>query len=216
MNTFKETLFNHFVIHDFHGVVVVFKVQEDDRMIDVPEFYKRDDFRDLLKSSGPAGKSDKGVPEFDHFCAAFRHGLSDDQLGDRVMLQFRFDKKGRLYTDDFTACTQDRIRQHTHQTCPAAAIDETVSALSDPFAKTLCLHTVHFVNAIACSQIDGDVHRCTGPFLYTVSKYNRIFHSSQYFCNFYTIIPILQGIFCRKCITQAGGSAIINTVWHSF
>ena len=38
MNTFKETLFNHFVIHDFHGVIVVFKVQEDDRMIDVPEF----------------------------------------------------------------------------------------------------------------------------------------------------------------------------------
>src|SRR4030095_11868422 len=78
-----------------------------------------------FKRTIPARHRDECIGELGHLCFSLVHGVHDDQLRDIGVRKFTGDQSLRNYPDHLSTALHDGVRNDSHQTDVAAAVDQS-------------------------------------------------------------------------------------------
>src|SRR5262245_55341698 len=90
-----------------------------------PQLRPRYDLAELFKRTIAARHRDECIGKLGHLCFSLVHGVHDDQLRDIGVRKFTGDQSLRNHTDHLSSTLHDSVRNNSHQTDVAAAVDQT-------------------------------------------------------------------------------------------
>lgn len=129
-------------------IIVAIKVIINARLIKLPQRQLRHNLTDLPQRPHTAGKRNEGIAKLNHLRLALCHILGNYQLRQSLILIFLIYKKLRLHTDNLTTCLQNAVRQLTHQTSFITAINQSITACTNPCTKLA--YRCYKIRVVAC------------------------------------------------------------------